>query len=105
MPKKIDPAVKERALRPWSWLSQAGGLSPMCGPAGRSSAARCSSPKPSTRPGRRWTDRREVEWQVARWVHWYNTDRLHSSIGHLPPIEFEHHHRQARTETPNREVA
>ena len=24
---------------PWSWLSQAGGLSPMCGPAGRSSAA------------------------------------------------------------------
>jgi len=55
--------------------------------------------------GPAWTDRREVEWQVARWVHWYNTDRLHSSIGHLPPIEFEHHYRQARTETPNREVA
>jgi putative transposase len=55
--------------------------------------------------GPAWTDRRDVEWQVARWVHWYNTDRLHSSIGHLPPIEFEHHHRQARTETPNREVA
>ena len=55
--------------------------------------------------GPAWTDRRDVEWQVARWVHWYNTDRLHSSIGHLPPIEFEHHHRQARTETPDREVA
>jgi putative transposase len=55
--------------------------------------------------GPAWQDRREVEWQVARWVHWYNTDRLHSSIGHLPPIEFEHHHRQARTETPNRDVA
>jgi putative transposase len=55
--------------------------------------------------GPAWADRRDVEWQVARWAHWYNTDRLHSSIGHLPPIEFEQHHRQARTETPNREAA
>ena len=51
--------------------------------------------------GPAWIDRREVKWQVARWIHWYNTDRLHSSIEHLPPIEFEHHHRQARTETPD----
>ena len=50
--------------------------------------------------GPAWPDRRDVEWQVARWVHWYNTDRLHSSIRHLPPIEFEHHHRQARTSRP-----
>jgi putative transposase len=50
-------------------------------------------------------DRRDVEWQLARWVHWYNTDRLHSSIAHLPPVEFEQHHRQARTATPDREVA
>ena len=42
------------------------------------------------------TSRSEVEWQTARWIHWYNGDRLHSSIGHLPPIEFEHAHRQAR---------
>ena len=55
--------------------------------------------------GPAWTDRREVEWQVARWVHWYNHQRLHSSIGHLPPIEYEHHHRQARTVTPSPEVA
>jgi transposase InsO family protein len=55
--------------------------------------------------GPAWADRRDVEWQVARWVHWYNTSRLHSSIRHLPPIEFEHHHRQARTGTPNRAVA
>ena len=55
--------------------------------------------------GPAWTDRRDVEWQVARWIHWYNTDRLHSSIGHLPPIEFEQHHRQARTQAPDREVA
>ena len=55
--------------------------------------------------GPAWPDRRAVEWQVARWVHWYNTTRLHSSIGHLPPIEFEHHHRQATTVTPIPEVA
>jgi putative transposase len=55
--------------------------------------------------GPAWRDRRDVEWQVARWVHWYNSTRLHSSIKHLPPIEFEQHHRQARTTTPDREVA
>jgi putative transposase len=55
--------------------------------------------------GPTWADRRAVEWQVARWVHWYNHDRLHSSIGHLPPIEFEHRHRQATTVTPTPEVA
>lgn len=55
--------------------------------------------------GPSWRDRRDVEWQVARWVHWYNTARLHSSIGHLPPIEFEHHHRQATTVPPIPEVA
>jgi putative transposase len=55
--------------------------------------------------GPTWTDRRAVEWQVASWVHWYNHDRLHSSIGHQPPIEFEQHHRQATTVTPTPEVA
>jgi transposase InsO family protein len=55
--------------------------------------------------GPTWKDRREVEWQVARWVHWYNSTRLHSSIGHLPPIEFEQLHRQAKTTTPDPEVA
>jgi hypothetical protein len=39
--------------------------------------------------GPTWKNHAEVEWQVARWVHWYNHQRLHSSIGHLPPIEFE----------------
>ena len=55
--------------------------------------------------GPAWRDRRDVEWQVARWVHWYNTTRLHSSIGHLPPIEFEQHHRQATTQASVPEVA
>jgi putative transposase len=55
--------------------------------------------------GPTWKDRSAVEWQVARWVHWYNTTRLHSSIDYLPPIEFEHQHRQAKTTTPSPVVA
>ncbi len=55
--------------------------------------------------GPTWANRQAVEWQVARWVHWYNHQRLHSSIGNLPPVEFEHHHRQATTVTPIPEVA
>ena len=50
--------------------------------------------------GPTWADRAAVEWQVARWVHWYNTSRLHSSIGYLPPIEFEQLHRQATKAAP-----
>ena len=55
--------------------------------------------------GPTWRNHAEVEWQVARWVHWYNHDRLHSSIGHAPPVEFEHIHRHAVTVTPTPEVA
>jgi putative transposase len=59
--------------------------------------------------GPAWRDRRDVEWQVARWVHWYNTTRLHSSIGHLPPFEFElesqRRHRQLRPRPIPEEVA
>ena len=55
--------------------------------------------------GPTWTGRAAVEWQVARWVHWYNTSRLHSSIGHVPPIEFEQLHRQAKQQAPIPEVA
>ena len=57
-------------------------------------------------PGpRTWAGPREIEWQIARWVRWYNTERLHSSIGHLPPLEFEQHHRQATTVTVTPAVA
>jgi transposase InsO family protein len=54
--------------------------------------------------GPTWADRSAVEWQVARWVHWYNTRRLHSSIDYLPPIEFEQQHRQAKETTPDPEA-
>ncbi len=41
----------------------------------------------------------EVEFATAGWVDWYNTRRLHSSLGYVPPAEFE----QAHYATLNRE--
>jgi putative transposase len=31
----------------------------------------------------------DLELATCEWVHWYNTHRLHGSIGHVPPIEYE----------------
>lgn len=39
--------------------------------------------------GRNWSGLREVERETASWVHWYNTERLHSSIEYSTPIERE----------------
>lgn len=44
-----------------------------------------------------WADRDDVETATAGWVHWFNESRLHSSIGYLPPVEFEQHHQHAST--------
>jgi transposase InsO family protein len=41
----------------------------------------------------------DVEFATAGWVNWYNTRRLHSSLGYVPPAEFE----QAHYATLNRE--
>jgi putative transposase len=38
---------------------------------------------------RTWRTRDQVELAVVEWVHWYNHQRLHSAIGHLPPAEYE----------------
>lgn len=47
--------------------------------------------------GRSWSGRAEVEKSTASWgpVHRYNTSRLHTSFGDVPPIEYEedYHHR------------
>jgi putative transposase len=45
-----------------------------------------------------WRSLEQLELATARWVHWYNHRRLHSSIGDMPPAEFEqayHANRQA----------
>lgn len=41
------------------------------------------------------TGRAEVERETAAWVHWYNTTRIHHSIGKMSPIDFEEHYRLA----------
>lgn len=46
---------------------------------------------------RAWSGRAEVERETASWVHWFNTTRIHHSIGKLSPIDFED---QRRAEGP-----
>ncbi|MFT4158063.1 MAG: integrase core domain-containing protein [Microbacterium sp.] len=36
-----------------------------------------------------WDNWRQIEQATASWVHWHNTERLHSAIGHHTPTEFE----------------
>lgn len=43
--------------------------------------------------GRTWTDRGHVERETAAYVHWFNTERLHSSLDYCPPIEYETRYR------------
>jgi putative transposase len=47
-----------------------------------------------------WRSVDEVELATARWVHFWNTRRLHSACGDIPPVEFEaaYHQRQAAIE-------
>jgi putative transposase len=39
----------------------------------------------------------EVEYATAGWVEWYNNRRLHSSLGMVPPVEYEQAHYAALT--------
>lgn len=44
-----------------------------------------------------WAGPDQVEWATLTYVHWFNTKRLHSEIGMVPPAEFEAaHYRQQR---------
>ena len=36
-----------------------------------------------------WRNVDEVELATLAWVHWFNTERLHSALGDIPPEEFE----------------
>ena len=45
-----------------------------------------------------WRTVEDVELATLSWVHWWNTKRLHSAIGDVPPTEFETAH-YARLQT------
>ena len=36
-----------------------------------------------------WRTVDDVELATLAWVHWHNTQRLHSHLGAIPPTEFE----------------
>ena len=36
-----------------------------------------------------WRTRSQLELAIVEWVAWFNTDRLHGSLGDIPPAEFE----------------
>jgi putative transposase len=36
-----------------------------------------------------WRSRTQLELAIVEYVAWFNTDRLHQSLGDIPPAEFE----------------
>jgi putative transposase len=43
-----------------------------------------------------WRNVDDLELATLTWVHWFNETRLHSALGHVPPIEYEtNHYRQS----------
>ena len=45
--------------------------------------------------GRVFASRAEARRAIFRWINWYNTNRLHSTLNHIPPIEWEQNYQQA----------
>jgi transposase InsO family protein len=39
-----------------------------------------------------WRTVEDVELATLSWVHWWDNERLHSSIGYVPPAEHEAAH-------------
>jgi putative transposase len=49
-----------------------------------------------------WRTHEQAELAIAQWVGWYNHQRLHSSLGDIPPAEYEQLHAPAAATTPIR---
>ncbi|MFF3918464.1 integrase core domain-containing protein [Streptomyces sp. NPDC001852] len=47
-----------------------------------------------------WKDVDQVERAIFQWVTWYNEERLHSALDHVPPAECERGFRQSQEHTP-----
>ncbi len=45
-----------------------------------------------------WRGVDDLELGTLSWVHWFNSTRLHGSIGHVPPVEYEAAHYTALVE-------
>ena len=45
--------------------------------------------------GRVYASRAEARRAIFRWINWYNTKRLHSTLNDVPPVEWEQQYRQA----------
>jgi transposase InsO family protein len=45
--------------------------------------------------GRIFATRAEARRAIFRWINWYNTTRLHSTLNDIPPLEWEQQYRQA----------
>ena len=39
-----------------------------------------------------WKGVDDLELATLNWVHWFNNNRLHSSLSYVPPVEFEEQH-------------
>jgi putative transposase len=53
---------------------------------------------PNLRP---WKSVGQLEWETAKWVHWYNTQRLHGAIGYITPNEAEEAFHERLNHTKN----
>lgn len=47
----------------------------------------------------------DVEEVTFDWVNWYNTDRLHSTLGNIPPDEYERNYYDGTTGPSTDEAA
>ena len=45
--------------------------------------------------GRVFATRAEARRAIFKWINWYNTKRLHSTLDHVSPLEWEQQYRQA----------
>jgi putative transposase len=52
-----------------------------------------------------WCSRAQLELATVEWVGWFNHDRLHESLGDIPPVEFEQLRALEGPISPNGSVA
>lgn len=49
------------------------------------------------RPDGPWRTVEDLELATLSWVHWFNHNRLHSALDHVPPVEYEEQHYRSIT--------